>query len=83
MADCSHSKFDVAAVVVRSNGSPTRFKVDLKVHCLECGLPFRFGRSYVSSTDGLELTALLWPGHLKANRQLPDEVLKEMANWAG
>lgn len=83
MAACSHNHFDVKAVVVRSNSTPARFKVDLKVVCVDCGERFRFGRSYVSSTDGLELTALLWPGPLKINRQLPDEVLKEMATWSG
>jgi hypothetical protein len=83
MAACNHNHFDVSATVVRSNDTPTRFKTDLKVTCLDCGLPFRFGRSYVSATDGLELTALLWPGPLKVNRQLPDDVLKEMAAWSG
>lgn len=83
MAACNHDHFDVRAAVVRSASVPARFKVDLKAVCVDCGLPFRFGRSYVSSTDGLELTALLWPGALKINRQLPDDVLKEMATWSG
>lgn len=83
MAGCNHNRFEVTATVVRSNSVPARFKLESKVHCLDCGEPFRFGRSYVTSTDGLELTALLWPGPFKVNRQLPDDVLKEMSDWAG
>ena len=83
MLDCNHEQFDVQGTVVRSNDSPVRFKLDLMVKCVRCDTPFRFGRSFVSSTDGLELTALLWEGPLKINRQLPDEVLKEMATWSG
>lgn len=78
---CNHDHFDVTATVVRSSDKPCRFKVDLKVVCIDCNQPFRFGRSYVSSTDGLEMTALLWPGALKINRQLPDEVSRDIAAW--
>ncbi len=67
---CEHKKFDAKVIAIRSEAKPVKFYIEVAVHCAGCGVPFRFGHSFVSSTDGLQLTANIEMGPHEPNRAL-------------
>ena len=75
---CLHDKkFEGRVNVVRT--AQGRFRVDVMVWCEDCGIKFRFYKPFISSTDGLELSAQVFPGPFKVNRPLPQEAIEQLA----
>lgn len=74
---CNHDKFTGAVNVVRTDKG--RFRVDFRVSCEDCGLPFRFYKPFISSSDGCEASAQIVPGPFKTNRPLTEEAVRELA----
>ncbi len=69
---CEHKKFDAKVNTIRSDTKPPKFYIEVALNCSQCGVPFRFGHSFVSSTDGLQLTANIEPGPHEPNRALAE-----------
>lgn len=75
---CLHSEFYANANVIRLTDHPEnpadRFALDLRVHCTECGTPFRFiglpgGSNFEGATvsaDGYEARLSIRPGAIGA-----------------
>ena len=73
MTDCQHEDFKCVAGIFRlsesDGGVVTGYSAEIKITCVECGLPFRFiglaaGNHYAEprvSVDGLELYAPIEP----------------------
>lgn len=67
---CNHDNVDGSVTMVRSAHDPPHLRVDVKIKCEDCGVQFQFGEAFVSSTDGLELTAIVAPGPREKNKPL-------------
>jgi hypothetical protein len=74
--ECQHTKFITTTGVGRisqvEGGPIMRYTAEIKIHCAECGLPFRFlGLPFGShptsprlSVDSIELRAPIEPAHV-------------------
>lgn len=77
---CEHNNFAAKVVTVR-NEALGKLRVNFMLDCADCGQQFSFGKPFISSTDGLELTAEIIPGARKVNKPLSSREAKELATW--